>query len=157
MIKQAIQFILLWLCLCMISCQTPISEEAIKQEILAHGQTIREAFSAGELEKIKVLHHPNVEKALAYKDLKHGREEVMEGLEGTLANFQLDFVENDVESIFIQGDLAIEQTRFSIKGTPKDGGDSFIFKGRTLVTYIRYPDSPTGWATIREIIQPATD
>ena len=59
--------------------------------------------------------------------------------------------------MLIQKDLVIEQTKFSIKGTPKEGGESFIFSGRTMVTYVRYADSPTGWATIREIIQPGTD
>lgn len=128
-----------------------------KDEILAHGQMIRDAFALGDVEKIRSLHHPEVVKALGYNDLKNGRAEVMEGLVGTLASFQLEFLENDVESILIKGDIAIEQTRFAIKGTPKNGGDSWVFKGRTLVTYIKYEESPTGWATIREIIQPATE
>ncbi|MEM7107570.1 MAG: nuclear transport factor 2 family protein [Bacteroidota bacterium] len=130
--------------------------EAVKNEILHHGTVIREAFSNEDIEKIKSLHHPNVIKALGYNDLKTGREEVMQGLKGTLDNFKLEFVQNEVESILIQGDLAIEQTRFSIQGTPKAGGDPWVFSGRSVVTYVRYTDSPTGWATIREIIQPAT-
>jgi hypothetical protein len=32
-----------------------------------------------------------------------------------------------------------------------------LFRGRTQVVYVRYKRSPTGWASIREIIQPATD
>ncbi|MEM8902042.1 MAG: hypothetical protein AAGC85_28300 [Bacteroidota bacterium] len=63
-------------------------------------------------------------------------------------------MKNEVESIYLKGEVAIEQSRFAIQGTPKEGGDPFIFKGRTMVTYIRYEKSPTGWATIREIIQP---
>ncbi|MTB53523.1 DUF4440 domain-containing protein [Lewinella sp. W8] len=132
-------------------------EIAIKREILEHGATIRAAFRAGDLEKIRSLHHPEVEKALGYSDVKSGREAVMQGLAGTLKSFSLEFVENDVESILIRGDLAIEQTKFAIRGTPKEGGESFLFRGRTQVTYVRYPDSPTGWATIREIIQPWTE
>lgn len=128
-----------------------------KQEILKNGEVIRKAFSEGDLEKIKSLHHPDVIKALGYNDLKVGRDAVIDGLVETLNNFHLEFVENDVESILIEDSIAIEQTKFAIKGTPKEGGEPFIFKGRTMVTYIRYPKSPTGWATIREIIQPATD
>ncbi|MEM6378887.1 MAG: nuclear transport factor 2 family protein, partial [Bacteroidota bacterium] len=129
-------------------------EAQIKAEILENGATIRQAFLDGDIEKIKSLHHPDVVKALGYKDLKVGREAVINALEETLKYFTLEFLENDVESILIQGNMAIEQTKFSIKGTPKAGGDPFIFSGRTMVTYVRYAQSPTGWATIREIIQP---
>nr|WP_299339230.1 nuclear transport factor 2 family protein [Allomuricauda sp.] len=129
----------------------------IKNEILKNGETIRKAFSDGDIDRIKSLHHPEVIKALGYNDLKIGRDEVMAGLKETLKNFTLEFIKNDVESILIEGNVAIEQTKFSIKGTPKSGGDPFVFSGRTMVTYIRYDESPTGWATIRELIQPATE
>ncbi len=55
------------------------------------------------------------------------------------------------------GETAIEQTVFAIKSTSKNGGESYWFRGRTQVVYVRYKKSPTGWASIREIIQPATD
>lgn len=139
------------------SCQVQDNEEVIRKEILNHGQLIREAFAMNDIEKVQLLHHPEVIKALGYSDVKIGREEVIRSLEETLINYSLEFIKNDVENIFIQGDLAIEQTKFEIKGSPKKKGDSFIFKGRTLVTYIRYENSPTGWATIREIIQPANE
>ena len=74
---------------------------------------------------------------------------------GTLQRFNLEWKENRVESILIQGDTAVEQTVFAIKGTPKNGGEPFLFKGRAQVVYVRYKRSPTGWASIREIIQPA--
>ena len=102
---------------------------------------------------IRSFHHPEVIKALAYKKVLTGREAVLKDLAGTLENYTLEFVTNTIESILIRGDIAIEQTLFSIKGTPKKGGDPFIFSGRTMVTYIKYKESPTGWATIREIIQ----
>ena len=138
-------------------CHVHAQNTEMEQVILDHGRAIREAFANADLEKIKSLHHPDVIKALGYNDLKKGRDEVMDGLVGTLTNFDLEFIENNVESILIEENIAIEQTLFAIRGTPKNGGDPFIFKGRTLVTYIKYENSPTGWATIREIIQPATD
>ena len=73
----------------------------------------------------------------------------------TLQKFKLEFQENQVENLLIQGDTAIEQTVFAIKSTPESGGESSLFRGRTQVVYVRYKTSPTGWASIREIIQPA--
>ena len=137
--------------------QETYPDEQIEAEILAHGQLIRQAFADSDIEQIKALHHPEVLKALGYNDIKAGRAEVVEGIRQTLESFTLEFVENEVESILIQNDLAIEQTKFAIKGTPKAGGDGFRFEGRTMVTYLRYEKSPSGWDTIREIIQPASN
>jgi ketosteroid isomerase-like protein len=128
-----------------------------EKQILYHGEVVRKAFSEADVEKIRLLHHPNVIKALDYNDIKEGRRAVIEALLEVLDNFNLEFIENNVESILLNGDIAIEQTRFSIKGTPKKGGKPFIFSGRTMVTYVKYDKSPTGWATIREIIQPAVE
>lgn len=116
---------------------------------------IRKAFAEADIEAIKSYHHPNVIKALATDKLLKGREAVLQDLTGTLEAFKLEFIENHVESLLIEGNVAIEQTQFAIKGTPKNGGESFLFKGRTMVVYVRYAKSPTGWASIREIIQPA--
>lgn len=131
--------------------------ETIKNEILKNGAIIRKAFADGDIEKIESLHHPDVIKALGFNDLKTGRDEVIKGLRATLEHFSLEFLKNEVENILIQDNIAIEQTIFSIRGIPKHGGSPFIFNGRTMVTYIKYDKSPTGWATIREIIQPATE
>ena len=144
------------LTLCM-STKTFSQDYKIKSVILKTGELIRAAFSKGDIEAIKSFHHPDVIKALGYKNLQTGRDAVIDGLRGTLEGYTLDFVENKVESILIQDNIAIEQTLFSIKGTPKKSGDPFIFSGRTMVTYIKYKKSPTGWATIREIIQQATN
>jgi ketosteroid isomerase-like protein len=140
-----------------LSTKTYSQDEKAKSEILKTGEFIRAAFSTGDIETIKSFHHPNVIKALGYKNVLTGRDAVIDGLRETLEGFTLEFVENNVESILIQGDLAIEQTLFSIKGTPKKSGEPFVFSGRTMVTYIKYKSSPTGWATIREIIQQATN
>jgi hypothetical protein len=62
-----------------------------------------------------------------------------------------------VENLWIRGDTAVEQTAFTIDVRPKIHGYPFVFKGRTQVVYVRYGDSPTGWACIRELIQTASD
>ncbi|MBV8114653.1 MAG: DUF4440 domain-containing protein [Silvibacterium sp.] len=118
---------------------------------------IRAAFAAGDVATIMKYHHPDVEKALSYNKVLLGRDEVAADLANTLRQYHLEFVENSVESLLIENDAAVEMTRFSIKSTPIAGGQPAFFKGRTMVVYVRYKESPTGWASIREIIQPASD
>lgn len=132
-------------------------EEKVMAEIKETGRLIREAFSNSDIETIRSFHHPEVVKALSYDIHLIGRTAVIENLKSTLNNHKLEFIRNEIEHILIDGNLAIEQTQFTIKGTPKDDGESWIFKGRTMVTYKRYHESPTGWATIREVIQVATN
>jgi ketosteroid isomerase-like protein len=120
-------------------------------------EAIRAAFARGDVATAMAYHHPDVVKALAFHKYLKGRDAVAADLRGTLQQFTLEFVENHVESLLIEGDTAVEQTLFAIKGTPKEGGEPFLFKGRAMVVYIRYKNCPTGWASIREMIQPATD
>ena len=120
-------------------------------------EAIRVAFARGDVPTAMEYHHPDVVKALAFHKQLKGRDAVAADLRATLQQFNLEFVENQVESLLIEGNTAVEQTLFTIKGTPKEGGEPFLFKGRTMVVYIRYENSPTGWASIREMIQPATD
>jgi ketosteroid isomerase-like protein len=121
------------------------------------GEAIRAAFAQGDVATAMEYHHPDVVKALGFHKQLKGRDAVAADLRGTLRQFNLEFVMNQVESLLIEGNTAVEQTLFAIKGTPKTGGEPFLFKGRTMVVYIRYEKSPTGWASIREMIQPATD
>ena len=114
---------------------------------------IRKAFAEQDLETIQAYHHPEVVKALGFDKVLKGREAVMNDLKETFKNYQLDFQKNEVESLLIEGDIAVEQTLFEIKIIFKDDDGSFLFKGRTMVVYQRYKESPTGWASIREIIQ----
>jgi hypothetical protein len=65
----------------------------------------------------------------------------------------LQWRENHVENLWIRGDTAVEQTAFLINVKPKIHGYPFVFKGRSQVVYVRYKDSPTGWACIRELMQ----
>lgn len=116
---------------------------------------IRAAFARGDVDAILSYHHPDVVKALAFNKLINGREALQADLTDTLGKYKLEWQENNVESLLIRGDSAIEQTVFVIKGTPRNGGAPFLAKGRAQIIYVRYDKSPTGWATIREIIQPA--
>ncbi len=118
------------------------------------GTGIRSAFSNGDIPTILSYHHPDVRKALGYTHIINGREELEGDLKNTFSNLKLTWLDNKVESLIFQGNTAIEMTAFSIKGTPKDGSSPFTFKGRAMVVYVRYKQSPSGWASIRELIQP---
>jgi len=125
--------------------------------VVATGAAIRAAFAAGNVAEIMRYHHPDVRKALSFTNVEVGGDAVAAGLQDSLRQFHVEFVENNVESLLVEGDTAIEQTVFAIKATPLAGGQPSIFRGRTMVVYVRYKDSPTGWASIRELIQLATN
>ena len=120
------------------------------------GEAIRAAFARGDIDAVMAYHHPHVIKALAPDKYLVGREAVRADLAKTFSNFRLEFVDDRVESTFFEGRTAVEESLFSIRGTPLAGGAPFLFKGRSMVVYIRDRRSPTGWASIREIIQPAS-
>jgi len=119
------------------------------------GEAIRAAFARGDIETIMAYHHPDVIKATTYDRYRVGREAVKADLLATFQVFNLSFEQYSNENTFFQGDTAVEQSLFTIKASPKDGSAPVYFKGRSLVVYVRYDKSPTGWASIRELIQPA--
>jgi len=69
----------------------------------------------------------------------------------------LKWLQNDVESLIFQDNTAIEMTVYTIEITPNDGNKPFTSKGRAMVVYIRSSQSPSGWASIRELIQPESE
>jgi ketosteroid isomerase-like protein len=119
------------------------------------GEAIRAAFARGDLDAAMAYHHPDVIKALAPDKYLVGREAVRADLANTFSKFRLEFVEDHVESIFFEGRTAVEESLFTIQGKPLADGTPFLIKGRSMVVYVRDRRSPTGWASIREIIQPA--
>jgi ketosteroid isomerase-like protein len=121
------------------------------------GEAIRAAFAQGDIERIMLYHHPDAIKALGFHRILNGRSAVRKDLQHTLQQFRLEFVENRIESLLVLGDTAVEQTVFAIRGIPKSTGTPFLFQGRTMVVYVRSKQSPTGWVSIRELIQPAGD
>jgi hypothetical protein len=131
---------------------SPEERESLKQT----GDGIRAAFARGDLDEILAFHHPDVIKALAYNRYLVGIDALQRDLHETLQAFSLKFIENTVESTLFHSGTAVEESLFAIQGTPKTAGTPFLFKGRSMVVYVRYSASPTGWASIREIVQPAT-
>lgn len=119
-------------------------------------EAIRDAFARGDIPAIMSYHHPDVVKSFNYGHFLNDRGAVQADITALLQRFSVEWKENTVRSLLIQGDTAIELTDFTIHGTPKNQGEPFTYRGRAMVVYVRYKNSPTGWASIREIIQPAT-
>jgi ketosteroid isomerase-like protein len=115
---------------------------------------IRAAFSNEDIPTILTYHHPKVRKALGYKNIINGHGEMEKDLNNTFAYAKLNWLENNMESLVFQDNTAIEMTAFTIAGTPKDGSQPFTFKGRAMIVYVRSRQSPTGWVSLREIVQP---
>lgn len=129
-------------------------DKADRAAIEKTSDAVRAAFARGDIPAILSYHHPDVTKALAYNRYLVGRSALEADLRSTFENYRLEFLQNDVEILSIHGDIATEQILFSVKGTPKKNGAPFLFRGRTMLILVRYDKSPTGWATLREIVQP---
>jgi ketosteroid isomerase-like protein len=135
--------------------KNPVGSNSDREALAKTSAAIRDGFARGDVAAILAYHHPDVVKALSFEKTIKGRDALAADLSGTLQQVSLEWKENRLESIWIQGDTAVEQTVFAIRGTPKNGNAVFSFKGRAQVVYVRYKKSPTGWASIRELVQPA--
>ena len=149
-------------CLIVLSLLTALTavfgdDKADRVAIEKTSEAVRAAFARGDIPTILSYHHPDVTKALAYNRYLVGRSALEADLRSTFENYRLEFLQNDVEILSIHGDIATEQILFSVKGTPKKSSAPFLFKGRTMLILVRYDKSPTGWATLREIVQPAPE
>ena len=120
-------------------------------------KAIRDAFARGDLATVMAYHHPDVVKALSFHSYQNGRDAVEAGLRSGFQQYRMEFVEHRLEYLMIRGDTAVEESLFTIRSMPKAGGSPVTFSGRAMVVYVRYKESPSGWASIREMIQPATD
>jgi ketosteroid isomerase-like protein len=120
------------------------------------GDAIRSAYARGDAEGILAYHHPDVIKALSYQNYLVGIDAFRANLIGTLQAVTIEFIENTAESTLFQTGTAIETSLFAIKVTPKASGTPSIFKGRSMVVYVQHAASPTGWASVREVVQPAS-
>jgi len=118
--------------------------EADREAIRKTSEAIRAAFFRGDADEVLRYDHPEVKKALSFQNVLIGREAVAADLRGTLKQFQLEWVENNMESLLVEGDTAVEQTLFAIKSTPLKGGEPFLFKGRAMVVYVRYKEARRG-------------
>ncbi|KAA6464964.1 nuclear transport factor 2 family protein [Acidobacteria bacterium AB60] len=123
--------------------------------LMRTGDAIRAAFAASDVDAILKYHHPEVEKWLSPTSHTVGRQALRAELLETFKAVRLQFEDNRVESTTFMGDAAVEVTAFTIRVTPMNGGASTAVRGRAMVVYVRSAQSPTGWLSLRELIQPA--
>jgi ketosteroid isomerase-like protein len=116
---------------------------------------IRNAFGRGDIEGILLLHHPDVIKYFGGTTVIKGREGLRQQLSGWLGNNKVEFLENTVESTVFNGSTAIETSLYTIKSVPKNGDPPVFARGRAMVVFVKYPASPTGWVSLREVTQEA--
>jgi ketosteroid isomerase-like protein len=134
---------------------SPTKSDQDRAAIAKTGDAIRAGLAAGDLDAIMKYHHPDVEKWLSAKKHTVGRDALRAEIEESFKSVRLVFEDNRAESTLILGDTAVEVSAFTIRVTPKDGGAPSSFKGRAMVVYIRSSQSPTGWLSLRELIQSA--
>ena len=127
--------------------------KSLNKEIAALG----EAFAKGDAAMVARLHHPDVVKYFGGTNVVTGRDAVQKGAEEWFKNSTVEFVENIVESTVFNGETAIQTCIFSIKTTPKNGGEPVISRGRSMVVYVKDKNSPTGWLSLREMAQSAPE
>ena len=135
----------------------PAEQSPALAGINATNVALREAFKAGDVDRIALFHHENVIKSLGPGQYFEGQEALKQNLRGTFAAVDLDFGEGGEslrESLTICGDTAISITRFDIAWTPKDGSEGGIASGRLMIVLVRSDDAPHGWVTLSEVIQP---
>jgi len=127
----------------------------LRQSLDKATAAIRNAFENGDAVLVAQLHSPNVIKYFGGNNVIFGREAVEKGAKEWFQNSKVEFIENTVENTDFVGKIAIQTVIFSIKTTPKNGGKSSVGRGRSMVIYIQDKSSPTGWLTLREIVQEA--
>jgi len=128
---------------------------ALRQSLDKATAAIRNAFEKGDAALVARLHNPDVIKYFGGNNVIVGRDAVEKGARDWFQNSKVEFIENTVENTEFIGKIAIQTVIFSIKTTPKNGGEPSIGRGRSMVIYIQDKSSPTGWLTISEIAQEA--
>ena len=129
--------------------------QADRQSLERTTQAIRDGFARGDVETIVSLHRPEVVKYFGGSNVVTGRQELRRGLIETFHNVKMEFVEHRLESLVFMGDTAGETSIFTIRTTPKAGGNPTLARGRAMVVYVKSKDSQTGWQSIREMAQAA--
>jgi len=128
---------------------------ALLQSLEKATAAIRTAFEKGDAHLVGQLHSPNVIKYFGGNNVIVGRDAVEKGARDWFQTAKVEFLENTVENTEFFGQLAIQTVIFTIKTTPKNGGQPSSGRGRSMVIYVQDKTSPTGWLTVREIAQEA--
>jgi ketosteroid isomerase-like protein len=137
-------------------CSQDITDTTfLKQSLEKATAAIRTAFEKGDAALVAKLHSPNVIKYFGGSNVIIGRDAIEKGAREWFQNTKVEFIENTIENTKFFGGMAIQTVIFTIKTTPKNGGEPSQGRGRSMVIYVQDKSSPTGWLTAREIAQEA--
>lgn len=113
------------------------------------------AYRAGHLDVMMQHFHPEVIQIPAYDKVLVGKEAVRANYAAALSLFKIDMTD-DLENMAVDGNMATTHGLYKVVLTPKAGGEGMERTGRYMVLMRRWADSPTGWSTFRELVQPST-
>jgi ketosteroid isomerase-like protein len=153
-----IKFLFITICFLGMSACSDRNGSGSPEDRESFGKTkalILEGFSKGDVKAVLAMHHPDVVKYFGGKNIITGREGLRKQLTDMFNYGKTEFIENNIESTVYNGDAVIETSIFAMRLIPKNGDSAHVFRGRSMVVYVRYRDSPTGWASLREMTQEA--
>ncbi|MEM7571178.1 MAG: nuclear transport factor 2 family protein [Pseudomonadota bacterium] len=112
-----------------------------------------EAYCAGNLDTMMAYFHPDVVQIPAFDKILDGKEAVRANYAAALALFDIH-ITDALENMAISADMASTHGTYEVVLTPKAGGPAMRRAGRYMVIMKRWAQSPTGWSTFRELVQP---
>ncbi|MEM7568480.1 MAG: DUF4440 domain-containing protein [Pseudomonadota bacterium] len=130
---------------------------SLSDDVAAIEETRRRVFSAykaGDLATMMAYFHPDVIQIPAFDKVLDGKAAVEANYAAALAHFQITMTDA-LENLSISADMASTHGTYDIVLTPKAGGAAMQRSGRYMVIMKRWAESPTGWSTFRELVQPA--
>lgn len=116
--------------------------------------TVFAAYRAGQLDVMMQHFHPAVIQIPAYDKVLIGKEAVRANYAAALSLFKID-ITDDLENMDVAGDMATTHGLYKVSLIPKAGGQGLERTGRYMVIMRRWAESPTGWSTFRELVQPS--
>jgi ketosteroid isomerase-like protein len=137
---------------CKVMPETPIEDD--QQAIEETRERVFTAYKAGDLDTMMVHFHPDVIQIPSYDKALIGKERVRANYAAALEMFDI-VISDDLENMYIDGDVATTHGLYTVTLTPKAGGEPMQRSGRYMVIMKRWAGSPTGWSTFRELVQPA--
>ena len=87
---------------------------------------------------------------------KVGKSEIREAMSPPFEAMDLEMVLHEIEDGRIRGDSGLTRCRYSLKGTPKNGGESveIMPDGKALTLYNRQPDG--SWKIVYDCFNSST-
>ena len=133
----------------------PDSEDLDLDAIAATRRAVFSAYRRGDVETMMAHFHPDVIQIPAFDKVLVGIDAVRANYEAALALFDI-VLKDALENMEVAGDVATSHGTYTVTLTPKSGAAAIQRAGRYLVLMRRHAASPTGWATWRELVQPAS-